>query len=134
MFFVLYCDQSWAILLLNVFSIDLVCSFGDFFVILLIVLYIKSPGRFFMGSSLMSSVISRILASIRPLHGRPIVKHSFALLGNKPVEPAQSGGGALYWNVIAWVMWIQLIIWRLIGHQILSPYQTGIYETLLDAH
>ena len=81
----------------------------------------------------MSSVISRILASIRPLHGRPIVKHSFALLGNKPVEPAQSGGGALYWNVIAWVMWIQLIIWRLIGHQILSPYQTGIYETLLDA-
>ena len=76
----------------------------------------------------MSSVISRILASIRPLHGRPIVKHSFALLANKP-----GGGGALYWNVIAWVMWIQLIIWRLIGHQILSPYQTGIYETLLDA-
>ena len=50
----------------------------EIFVISLMVLYIKSLGRFFMGSSLMSSVISRILASIRPLHGRPIVKHSFA--------------------------------------------------------
>ena len=45
-------------------------------------LHSKSLVGFSRGSSRMSSVISRILASIRPLHGCSIVKHSFATAQN----------------------------------------------------
>ena len=115
------------------------------------------------GGSMSTRVISRVLASIRPLHCSSIVKHSFEL---KPTGWPPEGGkfcttcydkainipfksllksssllkclkvwgyelnikldwawhsdgimiaapsiGALVWNVISWVMWIQLIIW-----------------------
>ena len=137
------------------------------------------------GGSMSTRVISRVLASIRPLHCSSIVKHSFEL---KPTGWPPEGGkfcttcydkainipfksllksSEMFESVRLWIeyqAWLSMAFWwnhdsstfhwssclecdlmghvdpinnmvllsSLIGHQILSPYQTGIYETLLD--